>query len=374
MIKHFFILSLVFSLFITCSKETKTTTPDNSTVIDNPEYGTLQNTENPPIRFELVNSTELLFEDDLIIGYVNAFTVDDNGNMYFIDSRQGKMVSLDSSGEFRFVTGQKGRGPGDLENAYSMAYKNNTIHISNVSGSRIDAFDLQGNFISSTSLPKEVSFGSIEGITDNDRFIIRSVAWGELADNIMVSELNEDSLTVSNTFKVSYADDVEIGTGMSSSSDVILHDSKLIAGHLSKYMINIYDLEGSITKTIQRDFTKLIPPGFAESNTSSTIMGMGGLYPVGVLSNGYMIIRTQWPTNVKDSNEHVKKTRNGNAPDVLFANSLDVFDFNGTLLYSLESEGFDPEIGSIKFMDNDDHIYAVSEDGTTLNKYKVYTN
>ena len=109
---------------------------------------------------------------------------DDDGNMYFVDSRQGKMVSLDTNGEFRFVTGQKGRGPGDLENVYSMAYHDGMIYLTNLSGARIDAFDTEGNFTSSTTLSKNIVFGSIKGITEESEFILRSVVWGELADDI----------------------------------------------------------------------------------------------------------------------------------------------------------------------------------------------
>ncbi|HAH49951.1 MAG TPA: hypothetical protein DCL80_01230, partial [Balneola sp.] len=92
-------------ILFSCAKENKTEITEGADIIKNPEYGELQNAENSPVRFELVNSTELIFEDDLIIGSINAFTVDDDGNMYFVDSRQGKMVSLDTNGEFRFVTG-----------------------------------------------------------------------------------------------------------------------------------------------------------------------------------------------------------------------------------------------------------------------------
>jgi hypothetical protein len=374
MIKQIFILSTLLCVLNSCSQSQKGTTSNDPTIIENPEYGILQDAENPPVRFELVSSTELIFENDLIIGNINAFTVDDNGNMYFLDSNQGKMVSLDPNGEFRFVTGQKGRGPGDIENAYSIAYNDQTIYLTNVSSSRIDAFDLQGNFISSTNQSKDITFGTIIGFTDDEHIIFRSVVWGELADNMAITELTGDSIAVSNQFKVSYTEDVQISSGMSSSADMMLHDNELYAGHLSDYMINIYDLKGNRVKTIQRNFNNLIPPGFSESSSGSTIMGFGGVYPVGVLSNGYLFVRTQWPTNVKDPNEHVKKFRNGNAPDIVFANSLDVFDSNGTLLYSFESKGMNPEIGAIQFIDNKDHIYTVGAEGTTLNKYKIYTN
>ena len=371
MLKNLFLpIGLLLFLF-SCAKENKTEITEGADIIKNPEYGELQNAENPPVRFELVNSTELIFEDDLIIGSINAFTVDDDGNMYFVDSRQGKMVSLNPNGEFRFVTGQKGRGPGDFENVYSIAYHKGVIYLTNLSGARIDAFNLEGNFISSTTLSKNIVFGSIKGITEESEFILRSVVWGELADDMFISKLSEDSVDVSNTFRVQYSNGIEIGQGMSSSSDVIFRNGELIAGHLSDYIINFYDLNGELVKSIRRDFNKLMPPGFHESDGGSTIMNMGGLNPLGVLSNGYLIANAVWPTNITDSNEHVKKHRSGNAPGLVFANSLDIFDQNGTLLYSFEQEGRTSAIGNIIHIDNNDFIYTTSEDGSSLNKYKA---
>lgn len=363
-------IGLLLFLF-SCAKENKTEITEGANIIENPEYGELQNAENPPVRFELVNSTELIFEDDLIIGSINAFTVDDDENMYLVDSRQGKMVSLDPNGEFRFVTGQKGRGPGDLENVYSMAYHDGMIYLTNLSGARIDAFDTEGNFITSTTLSKNIVFGSIRGITEESEFILRSVVWGELADDMFISKLTKDSAVVSNTFRVQYSNGIEIGQGMSSSSDVIFKNGELIAGHLSDYELNFYNLNGEQTKSIRRDFNKLMPPGFYESGGSRTIMDMGGLNPLGVLSNGYLLAKALWPTNITDSNEYVKKDHSGNAPDLIFANSLDIFDQNGTLLYSFEKEGRTSAIGNIIHIDNNDFIYTTSEDGSSLNKYKA---
>lgn len=375
MIKHIFLIFAVLLFVFSCSENKKDNPPKNSNIIENPEYGELQNSENPPVRFEQISSTDLSFGDDLIIGGIYAFTIDNDGNMYIVDSRQGKMVSLDPNGEFRFVTGQKGRGPGDLENVYSMAYHDGVIYLTNLSGARIDAFDLEGNFISSTTISKNINFGSIKGITEEDEFILRSVVWGELADDMFISKLTEDSVVISNTFRVQYSNGIEIGQGMSSSSDVIFKNGELIAGHLSDYILNFYDRNGEIQKSIRRDFDKIMPPGFSESNGGSTIMNMGGLNPSGVLSNGYLIVKVLWPTNITDSNEHVKKHRSGNAPDLVFANSLDIFDSNGTLLYSFEKEGRTSTIGNIIHIDNNDFIYTLSEDGSSLNKYKaIFSN
>ena len=197
------------------------------------------------------------------------------------------------------------------------------------------------------------------------------MVWGELADDMFISKLTKDSAVVSNTFRVQYSNGIEIGQGMSSSSDVIFNNGELIAGHLSDYELNLYSLNGEQTKSITRDFNKLMPPGFYESGGSSTIMNMGGLNPLGVLSNGYLLAKALWPTNITDSNEYVKKDRSGNAPDLVFANSLDIFDSNGTLLYSFEKEGRTSAIGNIIHIDNNDFIYTTSEDGSSLNKYKA---
>tara|TARA_R110002126_G_scaffold385_1_gene2575 strand:- start:16505 stop:17641 length:1137 start_codon:yes stop_codon:yes gene_type:complete len=364
------LLLLIF--FLSCFDEGKKETNKSSLIVENSGYGEFQNNENPPVKFELIKSIDLSFNDDLIISRISAFTVDDRGNMYFVDSQQGKMVSLNPNGELRFVTGQKGRGPGDFENVYSMAYHDGFIYLTNLSGARIDAFDLQGNFISSTTLSKGINFGSIKGITDEGTFIMRSVVWGALADDILTVELTDDSVHVLNKFRFYYANEVEVNQSVSSSAGALLHEGTLIAGHLTDYTLNIYALNGDLVKSIRRDFEKILPPGIAESNGGVMIMGMGGLDPVGVLSNGYIITKVQWPTNIKDSNEYAKNRMNGNdVANLEYANSLDIFDSSGKLLYSYENQGGTTVIGNIQHIDNNDFVYSLTEDGSSLQKFKA---
>lgn len=363
---------LTIFLLLSCSDVERENKPESSLIIENPEYGEFQKAEIPPVQFELTKSIDLSFNNDLIIGRISSFTIDDTGNMYFIDSQQGKMVSLNPNGELRFVTGQKGRGPGDFENAYSMAYHDGIIYLTNLSGARIDAFDLQGNFISSTTLSKDINFGSIKGITTEGTFIMRSVVWGALADDILTVEFAGDSVQVLNKFRLDFADDKEVNQSVSSSAEIIFHDGKIIAGHLTDYRLNILNPDGSLVKSVRRDFNKIIPPGVAASNGAVMVMGMGGLDPVGILSNGYIITKVQWPTNIKDSNEYAKKQMNGvDVKDPEYANSLDIFDRTGKLLYSYENQGGTTIIGTIQYIDNNDFVYSVSEDGSTLQKYKA---
>src|SRR6056297_3332751 len=81
-------------------------------VIYNPSVG-LQQDEGAPVEFDLVETIDLSIIEEPVISNVGYLQIDDEGNYYFIDRRLSKLISLDPEGNFRWATGEEGKGPGD---------------------------------------------------------------------------------------------------------------------------------------------------------------------------------------------------------------------------------------------------------------------
>lgn len=327
--------------------------------------------EEPPVRFELVKRTTLPETGDVIFAAANYLNKDSKGNYYFMDRRQNIMASVSPEGGLRWVHGQKGRGPGDFESISNMKIIQDTILVSNIQGTRIDRFDLSGNFLSSSQLPKDAIFANIEGITSDETLVLSSTLWGKLGRTVHIVESSGDSLTVLNTFPVLQGE-AEIGDGMSSSASLTVYKDKIISGNTSGYRILHFDLEGTLTSIIERDFDKIVRPGYYESNGSSSIRTYGDLSSPYFLNDGSFFIRANWPTNVDDPDEYLRKSRSGTAPDIISAHTYDYYSSQGEILYSFEGEGWTPEMGHFIFIDEQDHAYTItSDESVTINKYKI---
>ncbi len=87
-----------------------------------------------------------------------------------------------------------------------------------------------------------------------------------------------------------------------------------------------------------------------------------------------MLVQVQWPDNVPDSDEYLKRSMNDqNVPEVIWKNSLDFYSPEGRLLYSIESDGFAPKIGVIQHIDDFGVIYASkATPNPVIYRYKLY--
>ncbi|MTI89723.1 MAG: hypothetical protein FH748_17360 [Balneolaceae bacterium] len=337
--------------------------------VNNPTWGKYQDSENPPVQLVLEDSIKVQFHgDDILTGFTSLIT-DSNGNFYFLDRRQNKLISASPDGSVRWVTGQKGRGPGDFEYARNMIIHDDVLLISNLSGSRLDRFDLSGNFIASQPFDKETSFASLVGITSQDVLVINSFLRGALGSNIYTFDYSQDSLQLINNFEIDQSGDLEIPKGVSAGIAVQLVDEFIIAGSTVDYSLTTYNLEGKLIKKITRDFDKIVRPGFYSTEQSRGIRTFGGLGSAKVFPNGYFIVEAFWPTNVSDPD---KIAEDSHGLEIINRNSTDFYDPDGTLLYSITGEGFSPERGTIKHIDPYGNAYKVKTDPEpTIYSYKL---
>ena len=217
-----YIVTLIFLITLAgCSSEQQKLNLDDP-VINNPEYGSLQNNAQPPFDFEQVDTFSFTEGSDLLISGFAFFNVDNTGNMYFYDRQQNKLISADNTGKIRWVTGQKGKGPGDFDRPSGMILEGNEILVFNVQGSRIDRFDLNGQFIRTIPISEGMSFPSPIGFTDNGWLVTRSTLWGKLGTKISVISFVEDSLQIEAQFDIDQANNLEVPNGVSSATGITL--------------------------------------------------------------------------------------------------------------------------------------------------------
>jgi len=336
---------------------------NDETTIENPEYGTWQNSENSPVLFELEKvfgaeseDTGVLFSSRFsIIGPV-AHT---SNNIYILDRGTSKLMSFSNDGKLIWETGQEGKGPGDFMNPRGLATDGQFLFLDNNGGSRIDKFDMQGNFIESLIWDSsELPTVTIIGFLPNGNLVSTSTLWGEIGIKINVLDLSEE-MSVLSQFDIRVDVDIDLDQGGSSSIGIGLTDSLIIAGNNARYRLQFFDQYGNPVKVINRDFERIVRPGVYQSGTISRIRTFGGLMASVHLKDGYMLTSLVWPLNVNNPD---KFTARDNPPQVIFANSIDLFDQNGHLLYSIEETDSNiPEIGEPVFVDQNGKLYTKTD-------------
>ena len=372
MTKKFILFPIIGLLFLTsgCTDNSDSTNitfnEDGVEIISNPEYGSWQNLENKQMEFELVGQVSFEEVGEIVISGINYLSQGPEENLYFFDRQQNKLNSITPSGDIRWSVGQTGRGPGDFENVSDIKVVGSNILVSNIQGTRLDFFDLNGEFKRSIQLPDEVIFAKIVGESSDGEIIISSVLRGQLGVNVFFINANLEAVRSQKSFPISQGPELEVKVGVGLDAELNLRDGKLYSGNTSFYEIGVYSMDGELLQKITREFNKMVRPGIISTGNFNAIRTFGELSSPYFFNNGSFIIISNWPENIEDPDEYLDKVQNNTAPDVIRANSLDYYSKDGKLLNSIENTGFYPEIGNVQFVNND-IIYTLK--GLTINKF-----
>lgn len=347
-------------------------------IINNPEKGIWQDRVPVPITFELeeVFGSEFSEENEIFFSSAKAIwevDTDEDGNVYVLDIDLPMLAKFSPDGILEWKRDRKGRGPGDLENAYSLAVSN-SIYISNIRGTRIDVIDKQGNFIKSVSLDhlgKDSSY-DIVGVLEDKFLVLNSEIVGSIGVEVHVLEIDNGFSLVSE-FKVTEDPGVSLPANASILSQASIADSTIIITKNLSYGVQYYSFDGKLIKEINRKFPRFMRPGIYNPGRQRGVMvALGGVFIQYKISRGYLINYVVWPEDIENIDKVAQKMSEGNFPVFFQKNSIDIYSPTGKLLYSKEGQGSIPEIGKLIHTDNEGFLYTVAKEPfPQIRKYRV---
>lgn len=344
-------------------------------VVENPEYGELQDTETPPFEFVLQDSITFDFPNDFILSSISYLNTDSQGILYFLETRQSKLISFSADGTFRWMTGQKGRGPGDFDRPTHLLAGEEYLYVVNMAGTRLDLFDFEGNFVRSIDLGKELLLPKLRGFTDNDQLVITTPLWRKIGSNVHITTIAEDSLIRQHHFALDRSDGREFGNGNTAGSGIVVEGNQLVLGSQTEYSVSRYDLDGNLISKVTRDFDRIVPPGYHEDGDDAMFTSFGGVEYLKALPTEHFLVFALWPGDKIDPNTQVRKRMEGNGDRIEFKHSIDLFNSDNTLMYSFEGEGLNLPQGTLEFISEDGFLFFTKENSTpVLYKYKLEQN
>jgi len=354
--------------------------------IHNPEKGAWQDFDTKPITYNLVqvfgkefddkNTNSVPFSEGKKIWGVDT---DEDGNVYALDVNIPRLVKFSPKGELLWQIDQRGRGPGDLEYAYSLAVSD-SVFITNIRGTRVDIFSKNGVYIKSVALNGfEGSFDfTIIGTIDNDYLVLKAAILGKIGARIVILDI-KNNFSVGSDFTFTEETNVPFPSNWNVLNQSTIIDNYIVITSYLSYKMYYYDIEGKLVKEVSREFPEYKRPGIYISRGEGfhvTLIGdIGGHRKI---DDKYLINYITWTENVDDDDamdKFAKDIFNGDYPDRTYKNSIDLYSYEGKLLYSEEGEGLTPTIGKIRHIDHEGFLYTVTSDPfPQIKKYEVCIN
>lgn len=367
------------SLLTICFQSDVIRAQENIGNIQNPLYGAWQNVSPSPVSFELIQTFGS--EDNPAQGillYLSKIIVDKNGNVYALDGRNDRLMSFAPDGALRWSNQRNGRGPGDLHSPYDMTWdREKALFVLNNRSSRVDEFDLEGNFIKSQALDNLGFYGAtVIDFIEQDKFVFGSPITQIYAAQINVVDFSEKP-TVLSDFKLSPSPDVKLPIGFYYTSEYTVIDGSIFLGSDHSYGFYVYDLDGQqqnkVTRNIDADVAPIVIDGTPPA--PSTVMSLGSSGPPIKLNEDYYVQYNYWPTNLSNPTKYVENlltTRKAPVP-VKTRTSIDILNTDMELLYSYEyNSGDNNGIGKVMATDSEGFMYTVSyKPFVQIRKYKV---
>jgi hypothetical protein len=352
----------------------------SSKLINNPEYGSWQTMNETPVNFEILQTfgTEVEPQEATLSHISDVFT-DDSLNVYILDHESNKLVSFLPNGKLRWSSGGEGRGPGDFENARTMAWDGeNGIYVGNLYGMRVDKFDMQGNFVESLNVPgeleKSLHGNHIVGF-NNDKLVVLSGIDAKFSATFSSIEVG-DSLHLIDSHNIDLTGSVEVPVGMHQFSSPTMIDEHYIIPDVKNYSIHVYDKDFEKLTVVNRDVPWIVRPGFMDDGDNRMMGTFSEINDVLKFNSGYYLSSAYWVKGIDDPDKLLSDFVNGKIEGMDYKNTIDIFSEDWELLYSIEEDrNINSELGQPVHVDNEDNLYAYSFNPYPhLKKLKVSIN
>ncbi|MFO7890651.1 MAG: 6-bladed beta-propeller [bacterium] len=223
----------------------------------------------------LDNKTEtnvIYLKPDLIIGdidnnetflyRISSVVADKNGNIFIAESEDHHIKVFNKYGEYLYIIGRPGQGPGEFNYIGEMAIYKNKLYVYDYNNVRINVFRLTGKFV------KSIPFKNREHIYG---FVIDTYGNYYLSYYDVESEKVIHSYTQSGTHRFSFGKPAELENkpvnkriaislhrAYCSQGKLCIYNNSIYYTQSNPFEIRVYSLNGKLQNTINRKI-KLMP-------------------------------------------------------------------------------------------------------------------
>ncbi len=222
--------------------------------------------------------------EDFMFYAIKSIAVDQELNIYVLDSRNFRISKFDKNGRLLWKKGREGQGPGEFQrpNNISVTHSNGVAILDNFR--ILSQFECQGNFQKTIKLQKSIT--SCQYLPDGRLLVTLSLRGqpGVVAEYYS----GEGNYIKSFPHEYYYGPKLLPNHGASIGGEFLLQGNKIYLSLPDQYEIHEYDLEGKLLRKIRRDL-KLKPPNIIESKSSVSVGYSDKSGPCFVIKNNMIV-------------------------------------------------------------------------------------
>jgi len=290
-IKRQHIRSVLLSILVLFSTSYVMPDQDGSLIVSNNKKGIWNDTKRIVIEEELIIGQEYGAEAEMF-SYIRDMALDQQDNLYVVDSMEVCVKIFDSKGKFVRVFGREGQGPGEFQTIDDICWsqEDHFLYIADRRNHRISWFAGDGEFCGSINTGKFHADITSINCLENGRFVLTARITGDRSGKhkiIVTTHDFEDVVAdIEEEFPV-YSVGAEISPNF---SDVgILFGEQIYYTSPSDYSITILSPEYEKSKIVSKSAPRMFPPHyvkgfFVDFNTIESLFPWEGHFIVGVQS------------------------------------------------------------------------------------------
>ena len=301
---------------------------------------------------------------EAMLANVRKIAIDNKNNLYILDQGD-KILSFGPDGSFRWILSNNGGGPGDLSSASGIATDGEKyIYVSNINDTRIDKFDLNGKFVTSTNVSNlHLANLNVVGFIKPNLLVTMQFPYSKIGADIVILDLSKE-LKIRNRFMVDETENINMYNTPGMWIGVTVNGDKICTGNYVAYKTGIFDINGIRIKTIKREFKKFVKP-FISSEGAAYFSVISPPYKI---NQNFYLCFVFYPSG-NSSPEQL--FYNKDYP--VYANMIDIQDEQGNLLFSAQKDKAQiAEFGKPIYSDSEGYLYTFKElPYPQVCKYKV---
>ena len=318
--------------------------------------------------------------DDIFIKEITSLKEDNKGHVYILDKSETKVYIFDKNMKLIQKFGNKGNGPGEMQDPYNLLIMDNHIYISDAALKKNLKFNLNGKFIKDI-IPKNGQLPQSSKNVSNDKFV--AILWNfyeedkKLFMKYEVTLLNKEFEKLKTLNSITKEYDPKNYDSEDFVTRFTVSDNEIFVAEIdeSNYKINIFDFDGNLKSYIKKNYRKIKYNNKESKDYQERIMQFtNGMTTVDLSKIKYKkAIRGLY---FDKSNKYlIVRKATERDPSTQYDFIVDIFK-DGVFLkevnFTKDYESFYKEAESnlyVIFINNS--FYAIDEDNMIINKYKL---
>ncbi|NKB88153.1 MAG: hypothetical protein GKS06_08035 [Acidobacteria bacterium] len=288
--------------------------------------------------------------------------VDGAGNVYVFDGQDHNLIAFEPNGDVLWRAGQQGQGPGELNRVRGLVWNGaNRLYVATQAGTRIDAWDLKGNYLSSLALSDfEIGDASFFSFAQPGELFLLPMTSPAAQGHVLTIG---PPWRLDRSFTMAAAPEVDMPGRSRVGSAARLTGGHITFGSVFDYEFRIFGLDGTLGAVVKRPAEGFVPAAIDMERGS--VGSMGNASPPLRLPDGEWFVTASWPTNVTNGiaalreSTQMRRPMTGNGKPRETRTVLDLFDAGGRWLTGLVWEHPDrPDFGTLHMFGLDGRLYT----------------